>query len=52
METLHPFGASSREGSPHYTDQMEPYSRQETKVMTLDLERVRANAVRSYAPLP
>ena len=52
METLHPFGSSSREGSPHYTDQMGPYSRQETKVMTLDLERVRANAVRSYAPLP
>lgn len=52
METLHPFGASNRKDSPHYTDQMERYSRQETKVMTLDLEQMRERAERIYSPMP
>lgn len=52
METLHPFGASNRKGSPHYTDQMGPYSRQETKVMTLDEATIKANASRIYSPTP
>lgn len=50
METLLPFGASNRSDSPHYTDQMKRYTRQDPKPMTLDQEVVRANARRTYHP--
>jgi acyl-homoserine-lactone acylase len=50
METLHPFGASSRPDSPHYTDQMQMYANQETKTMTLDREEIFKNAERIYHP--
>jgi acyl-homoserine-lactone acylase len=50
METLHPFGASNRADSPHYTDQMKRYARQDPKEMTLDHEAIRANATKIYAP--
>lgn len=50
METLHPFGASNREDSPHYTDQMQRYTEQNPKRMTVDPEKVKAEAVRSYHP--
>lgn len=50
METLHPFGASNRPDSPHYTDQMKLYADQQTKVMTLDLDRIKREAVRTYHP--
>jgi acyl-homoserine-lactone acylase len=50
METLHPFGASTRPDSPHYTDQMEMYANQQTKQMTLDLEKIKQEAKRVYHP--
>lgn len=52
METLHPFGASNRPDSPHYTDQMQLYSNQETKVMSLDKEKIFAEAEKIYHPQP
>lgn len=50
LETLHPFGASTRPNSPHYTDQMKLYANQETKKMTLDKEEIFKNAERIYHP--
>lgn len=52
METLHPFGASNRADSPHYTDQMQLYADQETKKMTLDKDKIFAEAERVYHPKP
>jgi len=50
IETLHPFGASTRPDSPHFTDQMQLYADQQTKVMTLDTEQIKREAVRTYHP--
>ncbi len=50
METLHPFGASTRPDSPHYTDQMELYADQKTKTMTLDKAKIIAEAESVYHP--
>lgn len=50
LETLHPFGASTRPESSHYTDQMELYANQQTKEMTLDKEVIMKNAERVYHP--
>ena len=50
METLHPFGASTRPDSPHYTDQMQLYADQKTKVMTLDKAKIMAEAKSIYHP--
>ncbi len=50
METLHPFGSSSREGSPHYTDQMQRYANQDPKPMTLDMKKIKAGATKIYSP--
>lgn len=50
METLHPFGASNRPDSPHYTDQMQLYADQKTKPMTLDKEKIMAEAKSIYHP--
>lgn len=50
IETLHPFGASGREDSPHYTDQMKLYADQQTKVMTLDKATIMAEAESTYHP--
>jgi acyl-homoserine-lactone acylase len=52
METLHPFGASTRPDSPHYTDQMQLYTDQQTKSMTLDKQRILEEAKRIYHPVP
>jgi acyl-homoserine-lactone acylase len=52
METLHPFGASTRPDSPHYTDQMQLYTDQQTKPMTLDKQRILEEAKRIYHPVP
>lgn len=52
METLHPFGASNRQGSPHFTDQMQLYADQETKVMSLDKDKIMAEAEAIYHPAP
>ncbi len=50
METLHPFGASVRPESPHFTDQMQLYADQKTKVMTLDKAQILREAKRIYHP--
>jgi acyl-homoserine-lactone acylase len=52
METLHPFGASNRKDSPHYTDQMQLYADQQTKVMSLDKVKIMAEAEAIYHPAP
>ena len=50
LETLHPYGASNREWSKHYSDQMELYVNQQTKKMTLNKESIFANAEEIYHP--
>ncbi len=50
IETVNCFGASSREDSPHYTDQMQMFVNQELKPMTLDWKEVQKNAKRQYHP--
>lgn len=50
IESQMPLGASSRPNSPHYTDQMELYSKQVTKKMTLDKTSVFKEAEKIYHP--
>ncbi len=50
IETIHAYGNSSKPDSPHYTDQMEAFTKLQLKPMTLDLEEVRKQAVRVYSP--
>jgi acyl-homoserine-lactone acylase len=50
IETINAYGASNRPESPHYTDQMPLYVRQQTKKMTLDKATVLKEAVRIYHP--
>jgi len=50
IETVNAYGASNKKDSPHYTDQMEMYVKQQTKKMTLDKETVLKEAVRTYHP--
>ncbi|MCP4458007.1 MAG: acylase [Cytophagales bacterium] len=50
IETIHAYGASSKPDSPHYNDQMEMFTQQKRKTMTLDIEEVRKNSIRVYSP--
>jgi acyl-homoserine-lactone acylase len=50
IESINAYGASSRKDSPHYTDQMEMYTHQQTKPMTLNKEEVYKKAERIYHP--
>lgn len=50
IETMNVYGASSKKDSPHYTDQMEMYTHQQTKPMTLNKAEVYKNAERIYHP--
>ena len=50
IESASPFGASSFKDSPHYTDQMSRFGREEMKTMSLDEDEVYKNAVRVYHP--
>ncbi len=50
IETMNTYGTSARKDSPHYTDQMEMYTHQQTKPMTLNKEEVYKNAERVYHP--
>jgi acyl-homoserine-lactone acylase len=50
LETLNVYGASARKNSPHYTDQMEMFVKQQTKPMTLNKAEVYKNAVSKYHP--
>lgn len=51
IETIHAYGNSSKPDSPHYTDQMERFTKLDLKPMTLDLEEVKKQAVKTYNPL-
>jgi acyl-homoserine-lactone acylase len=50
IETMNTYGASSKKNSPHYTDQMEMYTHQQTKKMTLNKSEVYKTAERIYHP--
>ncbi len=50
IETIHAYGNSSKSESPHYTDQMEDFTKLKLKPMTLDLEEVRKQALKIYSP--
>lgn len=50
IETINCYGASNREDSPHYDDQMALYQQQKTKKMTLNREEVYMNAKSIYHP--
>ncbi len=51
IETLNVYGASAHANSIHYTDQMEMYTNQQTKPMTLNKEAVYKSAIKKYNPL-
>lgn len=50
FEAIVPYGESRRKESPHLTDQMEMYSKQQTKKITLKKEEVLKLAVKTYHP--
>jgi len=50
IETINCYGASNRPDNPHYDDQMELFTQQKTKPMTLKKEQVYQEAVRVYHP--
>lgn len=50
IESINVYGASARKDSPHYTDQMEMYTSQQTKPMSLKKEEVYKTAARIYHP--
>ena len=50
IETASPFGASNKKGSPHYTNQMSRFGKEEMKKMSLDKEEIYKNAVHVYHP--
>jgi acyl-homoserine-lactone acylase len=50
IESIINYGASNHADSPHYADQMELFTHQKTKKMSLDKAEVMKTAVRVYAP--
>lgn len=50
IETINAYGASAKPDSPHFTDQMELFTKQRLKPMTLDREQVFAEAKEIYSP--
>ena len=50
LESIAPYGTSSKSDSPHYTDQMEMFVNKELKPMTLDKEKVYKEAKLIYHP--
>jgi acyl-homoserine-lactone acylase len=50
IETINAFGASNKKDSPHYTDQMEMFTNEKLKPMTLDKKIIFENAVKVYSP--
>ncbi|TVP44044.1 MAG: acylase, partial [Mongoliibacter sp.] len=50
IETVNVYGASNQPDSPHYSDQMELFLRQELKPMTLDKKKVLESAKKIYSP--
>ncbi len=50
IESIISYGSSDNEESPHYNDQMEKYSKFQTKKMSFDREWVLKNSKRVYNP--
>ncbi len=50
LETLQPFGSSTRPESPHYTDQMALFADRRTKTMAMDTQSILERAERIYHP--
>ncbi|MFM1794765.1 MAG: hypothetical protein RL642_1150 [Bacteroidota bacterium] len=50
IETSNTYGASSKDGSPHFSDQVDLFLQQKTKPMTLDKTAVLKAAKRVYHP--
>lgn len=50
IETVNTYGASSKEGSPHFDDQIPLFLQQKTKTMSLDKMKVLAAAKKIYHP--
>ena len=50
IETVNTYGASAKQGSPHFDDQVPLFLQQKTKTMTLDKSKVLATAKRIYHP--
>ena len=50
IESSISYGSSDHKNSPHYSDQMEMYSKFETKKMSFDKSEIYANASRTYNP--
>ena len=51
IETINAYGSSAEPDSPHYTDQMQLFTQQKLKSMTLSLEEVKATSMNSYHPM-
>ena len=50
LKSINAYGASSKPESPHYTDQMEMFQKEEFKEMTFDKAEIFKNAKRIYKP--
>jgi acyl-homoserine-lactone acylase len=50
IESVSPYGASNKPGSKHYTDQMELFTHEKRKAMSLDKKYVYAHAETIYHP--
>ncbi len=50
IETVNTYGASSHPDNPHFADQIPLFLAQKTKPMTLDKQKVMAQAERIYSP--
>ena len=50
IESVISYGSSDHESSEHYSDQMEMYSKFETKKMTFDKNDIYKNAKKIYHP--
>lgn len=50
IESIHSYGSSNKPGNKHYDDQMEMFSTQQLKSMSLDKKTVYTNAEKIYHP--
>ncbi|HWB64761.1 MAG TPA: penicillin acylase family protein, partial [Chitinophagales bacterium] len=50
LQTINAYGASARPNSPHYTDQMAMFEKEQLKPMTFDKALILKNAERIYHP--
>jgi acyl-homoserine-lactone acylase len=50
IESINAYGSSNRPESPHYTDQMEMYTKQQLRPMTMDKATIYRDAEKIYQP--